>query len=400
MKIGFLNPFEKGPKEGVGFPEKKSKKPSAENPFEKGPEKPEIFESKHFEKEPPAKNYDYSRKAAEITLNRVDKYDELNADTLREGDEKFNELTRKLWDKFAVHGIFLFNPKTKERDFKPETDLDGRSSLELLKLAGIDTGDVNYIKPGEIEKGRINLDTGNIYGVQYDQETDTAIFDHHSSENRSITSATKVVYKTLIDLNMLRDKNFNKLEVVTDGTLEKLVDFVTKMDNGKFSTGEFVNSGKTIIGIQRHLSFDNLLKYFKEHNSPTDILTLEELERYGLKEPAEKQQKIVDEAMETLAKMENEGKTADTKYGSFVININNELRVGSSAAYTRHDGIINLTPGKSFAVTMKNGVFNEEDLKKKLGENFQGKIIRGNMWIYNESEPLRLDMEQIKKALE
>lgn len=374
------------------------KNPHPENIIEKGPEHGK-FEGKAIEQEPKQDDYAYSREAAKITLGRVNKYEELNADTQTDGDKKFNELTRKLWDKFAVHGIFLFNPKTKERDFKPETDLDGRSSLELLKLAGIDTTNVNYIKPGEIEKGRINLDTGNIYGVQYDQETDTAIFDHHGSESRPITSATEVVYKTLIDLDTLRVKNFKKLDIVKDGTLEKLVDFVTKMDNGKFSTGEFINSGKTIIGVQRHLDFDNLLKYFEEHNSPTDILTAEELERYGLKEPAEKQQKIVDEAMETLAKMENEGKTVDTKYGSFVVNINNELKVGSSAAYTRHDGIINLTPGKSFAVTMKNGVFNEEALKKKLGENFQGKIIRGNMWIYNESEPLKLNLEEIEKAL-
>src|SRR3990170_353882 len=42
------------------------------------------------------KNFENSRNAAEITLNKVDSYDELNALTEKEGDEKFSEKTREL----------------------------------------------------------------------------------------------------------------------------------------------------------------------------------------------------------------------------------------------------------------------------------------------------------------
>jgi hypothetical protein len=79
----------------------------------------------------------------------------------------------------------------------------------------------------------------------------------------------------------------------------------------------------------------------------------EEFQKYGLKEEAEKQQKTVDESMATLERMAQEGKVVDTMYGQIVVNANNELKVGSSAAYVKYDGIINFTPGKSFAVTIK-----------------------------------------------
>ena len=103
--------------------------------------------------------------------------------------------------------------------------------------------------------------------------------------------------------------------------------------------------------------------------------------------------------MNKLGEMEKEKKVIDTSYGEVVINENNELKVGASAAYVKHDGIINMTPGKSFAVTFKEKDINEEDLKNKLGDKFQGKIIRGKMWIYNGKEPLKLTTKDIIEAL-
>ncbi len=108
----------------------------------------------------------------------------------------------------------------------------------------------------------------------------------------------------------------------------------------------------------------------------------------------------MDESMATLEIMEKEGKVIQTKYGSIVINQNNELKTGSSAAYVRHDGIINFTPGKSFAVTLKEKDLDEKKLTERLGTKFQGKIISGKMWIYNDKEPLNLSLEEITKSLE
>lgn len=180
--------------------------------------------------------------------------------------------------------------------------------------------------------------------------------------------------------------------------LDKMVDFVTKIDNRQYPPEEFLKSAKTILGLQKDLDFNKLLLYFKDFNSPTIKLTPEELEKYGLKESSEKQQKIIDEAMATLERMEKENKIVNTQYGKLVVNINNELKVGSSAAYVKYDGIINFTE-KNFAVTLKEKDINENELRQKLGDKFQGKIIRGKMWIYNEKEPLKLTLQEIIESL-
>lgn len=329
--------------------------------------------------------FHFSREAAKITFDKVSSWEELNAVTLEETDKKFNEKTKETWKDFAVSGVLQFDKKEGKQALKPFTDLDGRSALGILQEAGIDTSNLVYVRPGEYLKGAINLDTGDKFGVVYEEPTYTAFFDHHAKGTKEVTSTAEVVYKTMVDLGMIEKSE----------AMDRLVDFVTKIDNRQFPPEEFLKSAKTILGLQRDLDFDKLLSYFKDHKSPTEELTPDEFEKYELKDSAVKQQKTVDEAMETLKQMEKEGKVIDTKYGKFVVNENNELTVGASAAYVRFDGIINFTPEKSFAITLKEKDFDEEELRNKLGEKFQGKIIRGRMWLYNGVEPLRLDLEEI-----
>ena len=318
-------------------------------------------------------------------MDKVSSWEELNTATLEEADKKFNEKTKETWKGFAVSGVLQFDKKDGKQVLKPFTDLDGRSAIGILQKAGINTSNLTYVRPGEYLKGAVNLDTGDKFGVVYEEPTYTAFFDHHAKGTKEMTSTAEIVYKTMIDFGMVKKSE----------AMDRLVDFVTKIDNRQFPLEEFLKSAKTILGLQRDLDFDKLLAYFQDHESPTEELTPEEFEKYKLKEPAEKQQKTVDEAMDTLERMENEGKVIDTKYGKIVVNQNNELKVGASAAYVKFDGIINFTPGKSFAITLKEKDFSEEELKDKLGDKFQGKIIRGKMWLYNESEPLKLDLEEI-----
>ncbi len=332
--------------------------------------------------------FNYSREAAKITLDKVSSWEELNAVTEEEGRDKFSEKTKELWNDFAVHGIMAYDRESGQRVLRPFTDLDGKSAIEILKMAGINTENLKYIKPGESIEGSINIDTGDQFGVVYNSETYTAYFDHHG-KGKDVTSATEIMYKTMIDLDMIEKSK----------EMDRVIDFVTKIDNAKYPPEEFLKSGKTILGLQRSIEFNQLVEYFKDHDEPTKELEIEELEKYGLRDASEKQQKIVDESMEKLEKMKKEEKVIETSYGKIVININNELAVGASAAYVEHDGIINYTPEKSFAVTLKEKTFNAEDLQEKLGDGFQGKIIRGNIWIYNEKEPLNLKLEDIVETL-
>jgi len=343
-----------------------------------------MLEKKSFEE-----NFKHSRNATQITLNKVSSWEELNAATKQEGDEKFSEATKKLWDEFAVSGVLAFDKEKGERVLKPFTDLDGNSALGILKQAGIDTSNLTFVKPGESVEGAINLDTGDKFGVVYNEDTYTTYFDHHEKGKKEVTSTAEVMYKTMVDLGMLEKSE----------EMDRAVDFVTKIDNRQFPPEEFLRSAKTLLGLQRCLKIEQLLEYFKDHESPTEELTPEEFEKYGLKEAAERQQKIVDEAMEMLSEIEREGKVVQTSYGSVVINEDNELKVGSSATYIRHDGILNLTPGKSFAITFKEKDIDEVAIREKLSDRFQGKIIRGKMWIYNDDEPLKLTKEELIEAL-
>ncbi|MDO8507261.1 MAG: hypothetical protein Q7S53_01695 [bacterium] len=336
-----------------------------------------------------SKEFANSRNAAEITLNKIGSYDELNALTEKEGDERFSRKTRELWKEFAVSGVMAYDEESGGRKLQPYTDLDGRTTIELLEKAGIDASDIKYIKPGTVEEGRINFDTGDKLGVSYDKETDTAIFDHHTSENKTITSSAEIMYNVLADLKLLERSE----------SLDRTVDFVTKMDNRLIPQAEFLRSGKTIIGVQRHLDFNKLLSYFTKHESPLDELTPEEFEDYGLREVAENQQKIVDDAMKKMESMASEGKVVETEYGKILINEGNELRVGASAAYVKYDGIVNFTPDKSFAVTLKEKNIDSEKIREKLGDKFQGKIIREKMWIYNDQEPLKIDLTELIECL-
>lgn len=336
-----------------------------------------------------SEKFHFSREAAKITINRVSSWEELNAVTLKEGNKKFSEKTKELWKDFAVSGVLQFDKKEGKQVLRPFTDLDGRSALGILKKAGIDISNLVYVRPGEFLKGAINLDTGDKFGVVYEESTYTAFFDHHAKGIKEVTSTAEIMYKTMVDLGRIEKSE----------AMDRLIEFVTKIDNRQFPPEEFLRSAKTILGLQRDLDFDKLLVYFKDYESPTEELMPAEFEKYGLKDSAEKQQKTVDEEMETLSRMEKEGKVIDTKYGKIVVNENSELKVGASAAYVKFDGIINFTSGISFGVTLKEKDFNEEDLRNKLGDKFQGKIIRSKMWIYNNSEPLKTTLHDIIEAL-
>jgi len=153
------------------------------------------------------KNLDYAGEAAEITFGKIGSWEELNAATEADSDQKFKEATRKYWKEFAVSGVLQFDKNANGGKsgmvLRPFTDLDGKSALGILKEAGIDISNLKYVKPGESVKGAINLDTDDKFGAVYDEESLTAYFDHHAKGTQEVTSTTKIMYKTMVDLGMI-----------------------------------------------------------------------------------------------------------------------------------------------------------------------------------------------------
>lgn len=311
-----------------------------------------------------------SRKGALATLSRIKEYkdlpEELWAETEQEGNEKFIEQTRKLWSDLAVHGI-LGKSKEGEVNILHQTDLDGRASIGLLKLAGINTSGVEYVEPGKYVSGKINLDTGDRHGLVVEDGGKTVFFDHHTDKSGSATSAAKLVYEALLAMGLLKK----------EGHLDRMVEFVTQIDNKTFPNEEryFKGSMLTMLGLQRFVKFEALLRFFKEGRSPTELLSTDDLEKYNLLNAAMRQKEIVERSLAVLEDMEAKGLIVESeRYGKIAVDIGKQLPGGFDAAKVYGCGgyvIWNPDTNGFFITTVK-----------PLRESFsQGFKVRDSMWL-------------------
>ncbi|HOX11047.1 MAG TPA: hypothetical protein P5323_03215 [Candidatus Moranbacteria bacterium] len=381
---------------------------------------------------------EFSRAGSEITLALVGKYKDLNSVTDKEkkegkeGDEIFMKKTKELWKNFAVHGFLKKDEQTGEPCIDNRTDLDGKASVELLKRAGFDEkslsskeqdkeGLLKFIEQGDWEEGYINIDTSNKNGivVKVDEERRAkketgkdkdyvikrfrgASIDHHDPDSPWGTSATKFTYKMLVDMGLLE-----KTE-----QLDKMVDFVNKMDNGDYPKIEdyFKNSWKTLAGLQRFLDGPDLVKFFitDEKDDVTRELTNDELHRYGFIKEVEgkkinrvvEQEKIADKSLKKLKQKEKEGFIISSKrYGKIAINIkdgNNGNDVKGNFLAARAFGcdvyIVWNPLENGFAISSK----------KPIEEEFsQGRGMRETMWLRPPDPAAKpnIPLEEILKTM-
>lgn len=345
----------------------------------------------------------YSRSGAEITLQRVKDFDELNADTEKEGDKLFLEKTRELWKEFAVHGFW------KNGELNKNTDLDGKCCLELLRLAGFSKEaigkNLEYIKQGKKKEGYINIDTGNKEGVVVEDFNvgKTAFIDHHDPEkSKSNSSAAMHVYQMLVDLGLL-EKNEAR---------DRMVEFVTMVDSGEYPEIEknyFQNSHRTMIGLARFAKPAALIRFFEKDKNPDPLRELsdEELRLYGFitktKNRSEEQKNIADTSLEKLKKMEKDGFIVESeKYGRILVNIEDETNIGGNrnlpggylaARAYGCPGYINWRPEENWFIISANVPIE--------GEFTQGLKVREVM-VVKDGEPediLRVTLDEILEKM-
>ncbi len=286
-----------------------------------------------------------ARSAAQITLARAGNYEELWAETEQEGDKKFIEKTKQLWKEFAVHGRVIIDRETKKPKLLNFSDIDGKCAIKLLELAGINTKNVQYVEPGDSKSGAINLDTsdeGGRYGLVIEDGGQTAFLDHHTTEAGKLTSATEITYKTLVSLGLLKKEQY----------LDKAVEFVNRVDNCDYAVtmADFKVSWKRLLGVQRFLSAEALLDFFRKGRNPSEDLTAADFKdkNWGLIKSvkarekgkpdiiinrSEEQAKTVRESLEALEKMGKEGFIVDSKnYGKIAVDIGKKVPAGFDAA--------------------------------------------------------------------
>ena len=297
-----------------------------------------------------------TRKAADITLSRLreeGRLDELNTDNKlsaedidrlsnnkvyirkrdREVNEKFIKQTRRVWKEFAVHGMTKWDKKEGQLVFEEKSDLDGEFSLEILRQAGIEPDDIEYVEQGHFKRNRINLDTGNRSGIVSNYKSRTAWLDHHGRQSKNDTSATQITYEALFGLGLLKERNF--LDKNGENYLEKAVKFVTQIDNKTYPRGmnNFKKSYKTLYGLGKFLKPEDVLKFFEDGRNPVEILSDDEIEKLGLKEESERQKKNIGTSIDRLKEMERDGLiiNSDT-YGKIAIDIGRRIPCSDDAA--------------------------------------------------------------------
>jgi hypothetical protein len=341
-----------------------------------------------------------SRVAALITLARVEKFSDLNADSLEVGDELFKKKTRELWKELMVSGRVKVDKKTGETYVAAETDLDGRCSLGMLSLAGIDVSKTKYVAPGQWEDGYIHFDTGSKDGLSVEvliseagliEPLKTAFMDHHSKDSKNDTSSTKIAYETMASLGM----------ITKNESLEKLVNFVTQVDNRSFPKEKnyFKNSYKTVWGLERFMTFDQIYKYFSSGKSPLAELSKDEIATLGLAQVSEKCRDWINVSLRSLEEMKKGGLIVSCpKYGDIAIDIarNGKKNVpgGYVAAKSQGCGGYVIWSPEEQSFFISTGI--------PLQEIFsQGKPIRETMWIKprGDGESLNIKLSEVLNIL-
>lgn len=345
-----------------------------------------------------ASEYEMARLGAEITLARVDDFEDLNAETKEKGHEKFKQKTKELWKEFVVHGM-LGKDKEGKRVLTNFSDLDGDASIGFLKLAGIDTSNIKYVHQGEFVEGKINIDTGNRWGLVVKDGGKTVFIDHHGPDAKKGASSAEITYKLLTGLGLLDEKKYPYLG--------KMAEFVTKMDNADYdlNKGFFEEKfSRTLFGLRNNLSFEHLQSFFKnKNNNQWDVLDDRLLGKMGKDKTGEKTilehskelQKKVEYSIRSLKFLEKNGKIIDSKrYGKIVIDEGGKIPCG-------FDAVKAFGCGAYVKWVPKNNFFFITAVNEITDDFGQGINVRGNMWIKeNQDEsPLKITLDDVVKKM-
>jgi hypothetical protein len=338
-----------------------------------------------------------------ITAARVKDPKELEASTPEERQEKFLAKSREVWRQFAAHGISITDKFTNKPKLLNRTDLDGAAALGILKMAGFDVSDVQYVKAGESVPGRIMVDTGYESGLVV-EDNGTAFFDHHGKDStKASISTAKLVYRILAETGFIERTS----------VLDALTKFITQVDNQThpaYNTKEaWENSDKTMLGLYRFMDFEHLLQFFQDGHSETEILSDDELKKYSptvqgqgkdaspeykLLKGKTEQRRNIDQSKIKLQELEQDGFVVKTKYGRIVIDIGKRVQGGQLAirAYG-YDGYLIYNPeAGSFFLGINRGKLDFDPP--------QGVIVRDTMWIKPiDQEPLRAVLRDIVKVI-
>lgn len=387
----------------------------------------------------------------------------------RAEEELISEEVKKVlvMKELVTHHVAGFDTRNKKWNLGHYSDIDGSGAIGLLGLAGIDIGKGKYVAAGEMERGAANFDTGYKDGLVFEhgdleeeekikqeleelekeldvmikefekmpegeekekrrgeiegaegecfqkleglrrlEKKETVIFDHHGPYSNRNTSTTKIVFEVLKKFGLLKFEDDNEEDICG-----RLVDFITKMDNARleeYSAKDFEQSHRTVLGLNRWLTFENLLAFFKEGRTETDVLSPQELKKYRLiysfqpregkrveVNRAEYQLNNIERVSKRISELEKNGWVfSDQERNKFLIDLNGEAgTLGPwASAIKGYRGIIRYSPERNgFSV-----MFNSEYDLKKFEDLPQGVGVRGGMFFLPmDREKLLVNLDDI-----
>ncbi|MEI6144434.1 MAG: hypothetical protein WCP91_02455 [Candidatus Berkelbacteria bacterium] len=347
----------------------------------------------------PEEKIELFRNAAFWVLSRAtnEQRNSLNVNNPTERDERFKALAREvLKNEFVVH---FANKGFDDKNRFP--DLDGRCALGLLALAGVNNQKApRPVAAGEFIRGKINLWTGVFAGGidsaekwEYSDDT-TGFADMHGQNVDQEQSATKTIHEVMVGLDLLEDKPY----------IQKIVEFATDCDNLTYpnTLEDYKKSDRTLYGLSRFMSFENVEKFFQAGKDPSEQLSNEELKEYGLlhtrrkKDPAVERKEFIEASLKNIQRLEKEGWALESNSaGKILVNVMGgsgvENRMNAESAYAMGFNVYLIwnPSGKSFFVSRRDAFPEDFSLD-------EGVATRENMWIKTQGgEPLKMNLRQL-----
>ncbi|MFA5777662.1 MAG: hypothetical protein WC906_04450 [Parcubacteria group bacterium] len=368
------------------------------------------------------------RAATEHTIYKIETspdltYEDINASKVEEGNQKFLDLTRKLWGDFSVHGG---DPRINEKgeiQIPCSSDLDGESYLKILELAGfaVERSKVNFVKKGAMPEEGVIGDTSNKNGVISEERGKRLIFDHHTPEAGRDTSTTKYAYETLVKMGLLKQEPH----------IDRFVEFVTKVDNFDFTPDEekkvYENYSKNIYGLCHKMKPQDILDLFKKGTDPFEKLDDGYLKKYAYFNPAMKREEtlfqlagyiekkiksgeaeieklekmgfVVDTGADRFGKILIDTKKRDDNNGNWYPKVDSENHSNQLAIRRKgYGGYLMWSQEENSFILYTSKRMDEDSVP---GGFPQGEIMRGHMLVkgFSDPEPLRIKMEDIFSKL-
>lgn len=178
-------------------------------------------------------------------------------------EEKVAEILKPGIKELLVHGDY-----DAKGNLVLRPDLDSKVGAYIFSLSEVPHKMVRAIPKGLAVEGGVHIDTGGRPELTIEDDG-TIFFDHHGEKKGEPTSASQIVYETLVKGGLLKKEKW----------LDGLTKFVTELDNLSYPLdAKFFQQDwwRTPYGLYKVLPFDFMVDLFKKGRDPRKPFTMKE----------------------------------------------------------------------------------------------------------------------------